>query len=298
MKYAILDVGTNNILFLIAEIENGKITPLHRAANISAMGKKMKEGKISYAALKRTKSIISDNIKFARIFTENIIIVGTSCSREAENISDLTEWLMKRFSIKYNIISGEQEAELSGLATLNAFPEFKNILTFDVGGGSTEFNLIKNGKIISSTSIPLGIRKLDNLFSDFESKVKKTTEILSKLDIPQLDDCILVGIGGTVTSLAAYKTHMTKYDAEKVHKSRLSETEVRLILDDFLNMTNDEIAYLIPFDRNRADILATGTMIVHEILKKFGADDFVVSDQGMQFGLLCKGEEYLKGLME
>jgi exopolyphosphatase/guanosine-5'-triphosphate,3'-diphosphate pyrophosphatase len=283
---------------MIAEIDNGKIKPLHRAANISAMGKKMKNGRITYAAMKRTRSILSDNIKFARIFTDNIIIVGTSCSREAKNIKEISDWLQQRFGIKYNIISGDQEAELSGIATLNAFPEYDNFITFDVGGGSTEFNVIKDGEITSSQSLPLGIRKLDNKFSDFESKVNETKNILSKFNTTDLDNYNLIGIGGTVTSLAAYKTQMVNYDGEKIHKSRLSETEIRLMLDDFRNMTNDEIAYLVPFDRNRADILATGTMIVHEILKKFGADDLVVSDQGMQFGLLYKGEEFLQSLMK
>lgn len=298
MKYAILDVGTNNVLFLIAELLNGEIKPLHRTANISAMGKKMQDGSISFSALKRTKSILADNIKFARMFTDNIIVVGTSCSREANNINEISDWLKSRFGVKYNIISGELEAELSGIASLHAFPEFSNFITFDVGGGSTEFNFIKAGKIISSQSLPLGIRRLDDASeNDFDSKVKKTNKILETLHIPELADFALIGVGGTVTSLAAYKVLMHKYNGEKVHKSHLTETEIRFMLDEFRSMTNDEIAYWIPFDRNRADILATGTMIVHEILKKFQADDCVVSDFGMQFGLLYKSSEFLRNMI-
>ena len=75
MKYAVLDVGTNNILFLIAELNYGKIKALHRKANISAMGKKMVDGYITDSAIKRTKTILSDNIKFARMVTDNIIVV-------------------------------------------------------------------------------------------------------------------------------------------------------------------------------------------------------------------------------
>ncbi|MDO9578289.1 MAG: hypothetical protein Q7J16_10430 [Candidatus Cloacimonadales bacterium] len=298
MKYAILDVGTNNVLFLIADLQDGKIMPLHRTANISAMGKKMQDGKISYAALKRTKSILADNIKFAGMFTNNIIILGTSCSRDAKNINELSDWLLSRFGVKYNIISGELEAELSGIASLHAFPEYSNIITFDVGGGSTEFNFIKAGKIISSQSLPLGIRRLDDAFgNDFNAKFEKTNKILETLHIPELIDFTLVGVGGTVTSLAAYKVHMINYDGEKVHKSHLTETEIRFMLDEFRSLTDDEIAYLMPFDRNRADIIATGTMIVHEILKKFQADDCVISDFGMQFGLLYKSSGFLRNLM-
>jgi exopolyphosphatase / guanosine-5'-triphosphate,3'-diphosphate pyrophosphatase len=298
MKYAILDVGTNNVLFLIAEVQNGEIKTLYRSANISAMGKRMKDSCITNTALKRTKSILADNIKYAKIFTDNIIILGTSCSREAKNINELSSWLKSRFGLNYNIISGELEARLSGIANLHAFPEYRNAITFDVGGGSTEFNFIKEGNIISSQSLPLGIRRLDNAFGkNFDLKLNETKKILADLIVPQIPDFTLIGIGGTVTSLAAYKVHMQKYDGEKVHKSKLSETEIRLILDDFRSMTDDEIAYLIPFDRYRADILATGTMIVHEILKKFKMDDFVVSDFGMQYGILYQDEVFIKDLL-
>jgi len=90
---------------------------------------------------------------------------------------------------------------------------------------------------------------------------------------------------------------LQKYDGNIIHKSTLSETEIRFILDDFRTMSDDEIAYLIPFDRHRADILATGTMIVHEILKYFKADECVISDFGMQYGILHKGEQFLQSML-
>lgn len=298
MKYAILDVGTNNVLFLIAKLQNGEIIPLHRAANISAMGKKMKDGFIAYSALKRTKVILNDNISFAKLFTDKIIVVGTSCSREAKNIDLISKWLQSRFGLKYNIISGELEAELSGVATLKSFPEYSDFITFDVGGGSTEFNFIRAGKIISSQSLPLGIRKLDNAFaSNFAAKKAETDKILETLMIPALPHHVLIGVGGTVTSLAAFKIQMEKYDGDKVHKSRLNYTEIRLMLERFESMTRDEIAYLIPFDRNRSDILTTGTMIVLQILRKLQANELIVSDHGMQFGILYQNEEFLSNML-
>ena len=298
MKYAILDVGTNNVLFLISELQNGKVIPLHRAANISAMGKNMSNGYLSQTALNSTKRILADNINFARLFTKNIIVLGTSCSREAGNIDEISNWLHDKFGLKYNIISGELEAELSGIATLREFPEYRDFVTFDVGGGSTEFNFVRDGRIISSQSLPLGIRRLDNTFlSDSNAKKNEIDKILDSLQIPVLPDHTVIGVGGTVTSLAAYKIQMEKYDGEKVHKSLLTQTEVRLILDDFLSMTHDEIAYLIPFDRNRADILATGTMIVLEIMHKLKADEIVVSDHGMQFGILYKDADFISNLL-
>lgn len=299
MKYAIIDVGTNNVLFLIARMKKDEITVLHRDANISALGKNMRKGLLSTGAIKRTTIILSDNIKYAKLFTDNIIIVGTSCSREAKNSHLLSEWLMRRFGIKYHIIDGETEAYLNGLGNLKEFPEVSNIIMFDVGGGSTEFTISQNGKIIFNKSLDLGIRRLDNEFgNDMKSKTAATRKILKTLDLPEIDDPTFVGIGGTVTSLSAFKHRMTKYNGSIVHKSRLTISEIEVMLDRFNEMTNDELAYLMPFDRQRADIFATGTMIVSEVLKFLNAYDFLVSDRGMQFGILRQDPKELQAMLK
>ncbi|MCF7793443.1 MAG: hypothetical protein K9N09_06810 [Candidatus Cloacimonetes bacterium] len=298
MKYAVIDVGTNNILFLIARKDGEKLTMLHRDANISALGKNMKGNLLRESAVKRTKVILNDNIQYAKLFTENIIVVGTSCSREAENINLLSDWLQQRHGLKYNIISGKKEAYFNGLANIKEFPEFSDIVMFDVGGGSTEFTISQNGKIIFNKSLPLGIRRLDNEFStDMAKKVLETKKLLQNFELPEIEKAGIVGIGGTVTSLSAFKQRLFKYDGSKVHKSRLTISEVDVMLDEFANMTNDEIAYLIPFDRQRADILTTGTMIVREILNRLGVFDFLVSDRGLQFGILLQNPEDLNAML-
>ncbi len=298
MKYAIIDVGTNNVLFLIADLTGGEVTILHRDANISALGKNMKNGMLLPVAIKRTKVILNDNIQYARLFTKNIIVVGTSCSREAKNIDQLSLWLKNQHGLKYNIINGEKEAYLNGLATINEFTEYAELIMFDVGGGSTEFTVTQNGKIICGKSLPLGIRRLDNdLNSDFAGKTLEAKKILRTLELPKLQQPAYVGIGGTVTSLSAFKQRLFKYDGSVVHKSRLTATEIEVMLDEFTDLTNEEIAYLIPFDRQRADILTTGTMIVQEIMNYLNIFDFYVSDRGLQFGILRQQPQELKKML-
>jgi len=298
VKYAIIDVGTNNVLFLIAEYDGKKIDVLHRDSNISAMGKHMQDGYLTAAGIHRSKNILRDNIRFAQMFTKNVIVIGTSCSREAKNISEVSDWIKKRFGIDYHIISGDQEAFLNGLAVAHEFPDLSDIIMFDLGGGSTEFTVIQDGNITFTQSIDLGIRRLDNKFDeDFEVKVKATQDILQKLKLPQLDKFELIGIGGSVTSLSAYRYHLQKYKPAIIHKSRLRTLEVEHMLEEFKEMTDDEISYMMPFDRYRADIIATGTMIVNEILKFIGKDEFLISDHGVQFGVLLQAEKDLKKML-
>ncbi|MCD4796174.1 MAG: hypothetical protein K8R49_03255 [Candidatus Cloacimonetes bacterium] len=297
-KFAVIDVGTNNILLLIAKLENGKLKVLHRDSNISAFGKNMKNNILTEAALRRTKSILIDHIIYSRLFTSNIIVVGTSCSREARNIELLSKWINIKFGLKYNIISGEQEAYLNGIANLNEFREFENIIMFDVGGGSTEFSFIKKGEIISNLSLKLGIRRLVNTFrSDLEEKTNAVKKILNSLKKPEMENFVLVGIGGTATSLCSIKLKLQKYDGSVIHKKCISRKELRTMLRSFERMSNPEIANLIPFDRKRADIIATGTMIVSEILDFFEADKFFISDRGIQFGILNQTKAELQKML-
>ncbi len=297
-KFAVIDVGTNNVLFLIARKNNNKLDILHRDTNISAFGKKMQEGYLNKTAINKTKRILFDNINFARLFTEKIIVVGTSCSRDAKNIDILEQWLKKKFGLKYNIISGEKEAQLNGLANITEFMEFKNIVMFDVGGGSTEFTYFYNGKMIYNQSLKLGIRRLHNSQdTDYSERVRITQKALNNLVLPDFKEFKMIGIGGTVTSLSAVKHGLQKYDADIVHKSSLRNSEVKEMLDRFRRMSNNQIVRLMPFDRYRADIITTGTMIVTEIMDLYGKDEIIVSDRGLQFGILYQEEKDLREML-
>jgi exopolyphosphatase/guanosine-5'-triphosphate,3'-diphosphate pyrophosphatase len=297
-KYAVIDVGTNNVLFLIARKHKNKLDILHRDSNISAFGKKMQDGYLNNTAINKTKRILFDNINYARLFTENIIIVGTSCSRDAKNIDVIEQWLKSKFGLKYNIISGKKEAQLNGLANITEFRKFNNIVMFDVGGGSTEFTYFHNGKMIYNQSLNLGIRRLHN-FQDtnFLERVRSTQKALNNLVLPDFKEFKMIGIGGTVTSLSATKFGLQKYDADVVHKSILHNSEIKEMLDLFRRMSNNQIAQLMPFDRYRADIITTGTMIVTEIMDFFGKEDMIVSDRGLQFGILYQEEKDLQEML-
>lgn len=297
-KFSVIDVGTNNILLLLAAKINNHLEIIHRDSNISALGKNMKNGILAENALVRTKDILKENIEFSKLYTKNIIVVGTSCSREASNIYIISKWLKKKYNLKYNIISGEKEAYLNGLANIHEFPDKNEIILFDVGGGSTEFTYLKNGQIIAKQSLRLGIRRLQNLHNnDLGNKIIKTREILKGLNLPKLAKPEIIGIGGTVTSLSAIKNNLKKYDGNIIHKSIITKNELHDLLHKISKLSCETLATLIPFDPKRSDIILTGTLIVREIIDYFKVDKFTVSDKGLQFGVLFQNEEEIKAML-
>jgi len=296
--YSIIDVGTNNVLMLIAGKENNNIKVLHRGSSISALGKNIKDNVLTKAAISRTKTILKEFIEISKKYTENIIIIGTSCSRDAKNIDILSKWLELKYKINYRIISGEKEAYFNGLANIYEFEKYNEIILFDVGGGSTEFTFIKNRKIISTQTLQLGIRRLQNRFkSSYRSKIQQTKDILKELRIPVLENPVIIGIGGTVTSLVSIQNNLQKYDPEIVHKSKITKDELVVLLEKLKRSSLPDIAGLIPFDPLRSDILTTGTMIVKEIIDFFEKKEFYVSDRGFQFGVLMQKEEEIRRML-
>ncbi len=297
-KFSVIDVGTNNVLLLLAAKINNHLEIIHRDSNISALGKNMKNGILAENALVRTKDILKENIEFSKLYTKYIIVIGTSCSREASNIYILSKWLKKKYNLKYNIISGMKEAYLNGLANIHEFPDKNEIILFDVGGGSTEFTYLKNEQIIAKQSLRLGIRRLQNLHNnDFGNKIIKTREILKELNLPKLAKPEIIGIGGTVASLSAIKNNLKKYDGNIVHKSIITKNELHDLLHKMSKLSCETLATLIPFDPKRSDIILTGTLIVREIIDYFKVDKFTVSDRGLQFGVLFQNEEEIKAML-
>ena len=296
--YSVIDVGTNNVLLLIASKSGKKLDVIRRASFTAALGKDMRNHFLSEQAIERTRKILDKVISVSRNFTDKIIVIGTSCSREAVNINLLSEWLWNKHQVKYHIISGEREAFFNGLANAYEFPFLKKIALFDVGGGSTEFTFVDNKQIIENISLNIGIRRFHNNFSnDFEKIATETKKILATANFPENSEFSLVGIGGTVTSLAAAKNSLRKYDEKIVHKSILSKEDINRLLQKFLAADDSTITRLLPFEPLRADVIICGTIIVKEIVDYFSTDKIFVSDRGLQFGVLMLKETELQKML-
>jgi len=286
-RYVVIDVGTNNVLLVWAVIINGEIKVIHRASRISAMGKNMRDGKLTKAGIERVKKILSDFMRLSEYFSRDIIVLGTSCSRESDNINLVSDWLKSRYDIEYRIISDEEEASLMGRANRNHFQEYRELILFDIGGGSTEFIYYQGDKAVYQDSLRLGIRRLENLSNDKRvNRIDYINKRLDQLPAGLLRDPALVGIGGTVTNISAVKKGLIYYDSAEVHKSSLSRNDIEYYFNKFSSMELLDIAELMPFEPLRANVITTGLLIVRAIMDYFNQDIIYVSDFGIQFGIL------------
>ncbi|MFO7895847.1 MAG: hypothetical protein R6U84_02835 [Candidatus Cloacimonadales bacterium] len=190
--YSVIDVGTNNILLLIAK-RGAELEIIARDSATSALGKNMQQNYLQQAALQRAKKILAAFISQSLQYQARIIIIGTSCSREAKNIAELSDWLWDKYRLPYQIISGAEEAYFNGLANQAEFPEAQKLLLFDLGGGSTEFTLLQAEQILRAESVNIGIRRFESEFgNDYAALKARVLSLLPTFSATEKADLTLV----------------------------------------------------------------------------------------------------------
>lgn len=292
---AVIDVGTNSIKFHAArKCPGGSIETVVDQNDIARLGEGLREtGVIAPEPLERNARSVAAFVEQARALGATPEIVGTMALRTAKNASDFLTRVKDLTGLYPRVISGEEEARLSYLAVLSGFQvEKKELVTFDTGGGSTEFVYGRGGEMVRKFSVLLGaVRITEEFFMDDPvrrgSVDAALAEIRKSLEQGGLDGSpeVLVGMGGTVTSLASVKFKMEVYDPDVVQGSVLTLEELKGMADVFVSMTLEERKTVTGLHPKRADVILAGTCIVLSILEMLHVPSFTVSDRGLRHGL-------------
>lgn len=297
MRIASLDIGTNTILLLIADVEDNRIVRVvHEGHEIARLGEGVHASRIiSPAAFNRALRILSAYKE--AIDTHNVdvtITAGTSALRDAANSREFCAFIQERLALSIDIISGDDEARWTYLGALSGFPEPRQqYAVIDIGGGSTEIIGGDARHIIQKESIDVGAVRMTELFALDASPPQRRIEEasswlrtqLSAARIADLAHAFAIGVAGTATTLAAVDLNLQTFDAARIAGVVLSRQAVDTIVDRFKSMTVGEIASLPQVHAGRADVILGGGLILSEFLHAGGFDSIAVSDRGLRYGL-------------
>ncbi len=296
---AAIDIGTNTFKLLIAEISKDGLKEVYSERIITRLGSgvsinntlnevAMENG---LAALSKFRSVISN------FQIDAISAVGTSALREAIN-SDLFLTKAKiQAGFDIRIISEKEEAIMTSIGMLMDLSTSETYLLIDIGGGSTEFIFIKAGTIISTHSLCLGVMyyadkymKHDPLHqTDITSMNRNIVEAVENVKLVKKEfsgASVLVGTGGTVTTLSAIAQGLEYFNRDKIHNYHLSLDKVGGISSDISYVSSVERAGKYPIlEPSRLDIIVPGTLILKTIMVTFGFKEVIVSDNGLRKGL-------------
>ncbi len=306
MRCAVIDIGTNTILMLIADIHSdGSISVITDEHFIARLGKGVDEhGNISQDTFARTLKILSQLKIIANSYNvEKLKAFGTSALRTAKNSTEFIQFIKNRLSIDIQIISAKEEAELSYMGAISDFideSENNKFAVLDIGGGSTELVKGNETKIIEYASIDIGsVRLTERILkkSPPDMEAINETTILVQKHIEPLNslsrDIKLIGVAGTLTTLAAIDLNLIEFDKTKVNHHLLTLNKIIEIYDQLKLYTIEQIMNYPSIHPLRADIILAGIIILKEIMKKVEKREIIVSDRGLRYGLLL---EYFKNL--
>ena len=301
MRVAAIDCGTNSIRLLIADIENGTLTDVVRTMVIVRLGEGVdKTGEFSQAALARTFAAIET---FALLISqhqpERVRFVATSASRDVSNRSEFMDGVLSRLGIEPDIISGDEEAELSFLgATADLVneqePPAAPYLVVDIGGGSTEFVLGTTGPTAAiSTNVGCVRMTERHLISDPATPQEIAAAIadidaaidLAYQSVPISQAHSLIGLAGSVTTVAAIALGLSEYDSTAIHGSRISAPDIHRITGELLAMTRAQRAKLGPMHEGRIDVIGSGALVLDRIMIRTGLSEVVVSERDILDGI-------------
>ncbi|MDQ1615931.1 MAG: exopolyphosphatase / guanosine-5-triphosphate,3-diphosphate pyrophosphatase [Actinomycetota bacterium] len=310
-RVAAIDCGTNSIRLLVADVDpaRGILVDIERRMEIVRLGEGVdRTGRLAPAALARTYVACEQYAEVVRATgAEAVRFVATSASRDVDNRDDFVAGVRERLGVDPEVVTGDTEAQLSfagatrELAHGDVDPPY---LVVDIGGGSTEFVLGSN-KPTAARSVDVGCVRMTERHlrddpptsdqvaaarADIEAAVRSAGEL-----VPLAAARSLVGLAGSVTTVAAMALDLPAYDAERIHHSRMSRAVVHDVAGRLLGMTHDQRSALPFMHPGRVDVIGAGALILAVILEQVTVDEVVVSEHdildGIAWSLALAGED-------
>ena len=306
IRRAVIDVGTNSIKLLVADVAGRDVQPVHEESRQTRLGKGFYEThRLLMEPIAYSANAVADFAQTARKHgAQSIRVIATSAARDAVNPEDLISAIEAASKLKVEIISGAQEAgwAFQGVTT---DPELAQapLLLLDVGGGSTQFILGRADHKHFAHSFPLGAVRLlekfphsdpptrgeftacrDWLKNFLQSEVRPKLEpALHRETDSQPTGIQLVGTGGTTSILARMEAKLDRYDRERMEATRLSLEQVKAHRKRLWSLPLAERKEIIGLPKLRADVILTGVVIYEVVMEEFGFKQLRVSTRGLRF---------------
>jgi exopolyphosphatase/guanosine-5'-triphosphate,3'-diphosphate pyrophosphatase len=298
MTVATIDIGTNTVLLLVARAGTGgrDVEVVEERAEITRLGRGIGgDGRLGTQGIERTLEALRAFAAAARQHGARLAVVGTEALRRAPNAADFLVPAQAILGVPVEVIDGAREAALTFAAVAAAFPDARTgpITVVDIGGGSTEIVIALDGEPSYRTSLPLGSVRLTERCiqhdppqpSEVEAVARAVDEALSPVPFPP-GGAPLVGVAGTVTSLAAMALELATYDSARVHGHGLSLADLQRQIARLTQATAAEREAMVGLDPKRADVILAGAVILDRIARAAGSTAVRVSDRGIRWGLL------------
>ncbi|HEX6151414.1 Ppx/GppA phosphatase family protein [Nocardioides sp.] len=292
---AAIDCGTNTIKLFVGRPPD----VLVRETRMVRLGQGVDAtGELAEEALARTFAAIDEYAELIRrhgVPAERIRFCATSATRDASNAEVFRRGVVARLGVAPEVLSGDEEAAIGFSGAMKALPRdlATPVLVVDIGGGSTEVILGDRSGVRAARSMDVGSVRLHERHvngdpptpDEVAAVVADVDAGLDACGVPLGDAETVVGIAGTMTTLAAAVLDLPAYDPDAVHGSVHDRAEVHATVDRLVAMTVAERRALPYMHPGRADVIDAGVLIADRVLRRTGVDRLVVSEADILEGI-------------
>jgi len=306
-RVAAIDCGTNSIRLLVADLDptTGDFTELDRRMRIVRLGQGVdRTGRLAPEALERTFDACREYAAaIEELGAERVRFVATSASRDAENSDTFVRGVVDILGVEPEVVTGDQEAQLSFDGATKELVGSDHLekpyLVVDIGGGSTEF-VVGDDRVRAARSVDIGCVRMterhlvvDGAVVDpptpdriaaIRADIGAALELAGET-VPVSSAATLVGLAGTVTTVAAMALGLEEYDSAAIHHSRVSVEQVREITERLVASTHEERAAIPAMHPGRVDVIASGALVLLAVMERAGAREVVVSEHDILDGI-------------
>jgi exopolyphosphatase / guanosine-5'-triphosphate,3'-diphosphate pyrophosphatase len=303
VRVAAVDCGTNSVRLLIADLagvaNRAALTEVTREMRIVRLGQDVdRTGQLAPEAINRTRAVLAEYAAtIARSGAERVRMVATSALRDTKNRGEFVAMVRGVLGVEPEVVSGSTEAALSFAGAVAGLPPVcGDLLLVDIGGGSTE--LVRDGPAgapLRAQSMDVGAVRLTERHLRADPPTAAQVEaavadvraglVAAEVDVPLTGVDELVGVAGTVTTMAAMALGLSRYDSAAIHGSRLAAGQVHDIADQLLAMTVAQRRAIPVMHPGRADVIGGGALILRTVLDRVGCPEVLVSEHDILDGI-------------
>ncbi len=298
---AAIDFGTNSIRVLVAEEEPGpgRFRTLERLMRITRLGQGVDAtGRLAAEAVERTIAVLREYREVLdRFEVDGLRMTATSAARDAANRDEFFAAAEDAVGVRPELLAGDEEGRLSFLGATHELDRARGpFLVVDIGGGSTEF-VVGTDEAEGVVSIDIGCVRLTEKYlrsdppapEELSACLTVVHEYLKDVarEIPGAAGAnTLVGLAGTITTVAAVEIGLPEYEREKVHHFELSKAAAEDVFRTLATESHDQRITNPGLDPARADVIVSGCCILVAIMRFFGFETCLVSEADILDGLV------------
>lgn len=298
MRYAVFDIGSNSVKFLVVEKKDSSFRVLEEQSHATRLAEDLIfSGQLKPEAMERTLKVLGQlKAEADKLGATRFAAAATSAVRDSKNRKAFLKEAKSILGFPVMLLSGTEEAEsiFAGVAADHHWKK-SDLFVIDVGGGSAEWIEGKSTQIVRRTSLPLGcVRLRERFIHQHPVGAAGVDRLLAALH-DQLQPALahyhmgkrlLVGTGGTMTCLAGMELKLKEFDPHRINHFCLTRTQAHQRLRKLQKLSLAQLKKVPGLPAKRVDLIIPGAAVVYASMEILGAHEVHISIRGLRYGLL------------